>query len=119
MGLLDAIEKLINERGSATIMRERLELIREQAAALEKQVALLKQENASLQRHVAELEHQVMTKAAADEFVEGRGALFKRKPADHLLRLGKFCGNVPINKCSRSKAVLSKSRTDNSSFLRG
>lgn len=41
MGLLDNFEKLINEHGSATILRERLELFRDQIAALSKENALL------------------------------------------------------------------------------
>jgi hypothetical protein len=50
MGLLDLIEKAINEHGSATIMKERLELIREQAQAREKQLAALQEENTALRR---------------------------------------------------------------------
>ncbi len=80
MGLLDAIEKLINERGSAAIMRERLALIREQAQVLEKQIAQLQQENAALKDRVSDLERQVSSAAASAEFIECQGALFKRKP---------------------------------------
>jgi hypothetical protein len=36
MGLMDLIEKLINERGSAAVMEKRLVLIKEEAAALDK-----------------------------------------------------------------------------------
>lgn len=81
MGLLDLIERAINERGSAAIMRERLELIREQAQSLEKKVAEFAQENTSLRQQVAELEDQLATKAEGEDFVECRGALFKRKPS--------------------------------------
>lgn len=49
MGFLDSIEKLINERGSAAILRERIALLNEQHAAVEKQVVALKQEVANLQ----------------------------------------------------------------------
>ena len=80
MGLLDAIDKLITERGSAAIMRERLDLVREQAQALEKRLAEFQTENTALKKRVAELEAQVAAKTARDEFVECRGALFKRKP---------------------------------------
>jgi len=50
MGFLDSIEKLINEHGSATILRERITLLNEQYAAVEKQIVALKQEVANLQR---------------------------------------------------------------------
>ena len=81
MGLLDLIERAINERGSAAIMRDRLDLIREQAQALEKKVAAFEQENTALRKRVAELEGQLAAKTAREEFVECRGALFKRKVA--------------------------------------
>lgn len=80
MGLLDAIDKLITERGSAAVMRERADFIREQAQALEKKMTELQAENATLKKRVAELEAQVAAQTARDEFVECRGALFKRKP---------------------------------------
>lgn len=79
MGLLDLIEKAINEHGSAAIMKERLELIREQVQAREKQIANLEDENTALRRRVAQLEGQLVAKTALEEFVECRGALFKRK----------------------------------------
>ena len=50
------------------------------AQALEKQVAELQQENAGLKKRVADLQAQVVSKTMLDEFVECRGALFKRKP---------------------------------------
>jgi hypothetical protein len=36
MGLVDLVEKLINERGSAAIMEKRLLLIKEEAAILDR-----------------------------------------------------------------------------------
>jgi uncharacterized protein YlxW (UPF0749 family) len=81
MGLLDLIQKAITEHGSADIMRERLLLIREQADALQKKVADLDQENANLKKAVACLERDIASKTASEEFVEHRGALFKRKPS--------------------------------------
>src|SRR5262245_7505836 len=80
MGLLDLIERAITERGSAAIMRERLDLIRDQAQALDNKVATLEQENTALKKGVGELEGQLAAKTAREEFVECRGALFKRKP---------------------------------------
>lgn len=39
MGLLDGLEKLINEHGSATILKERIELANDKYAALEQKLA--------------------------------------------------------------------------------
>lgn len=50
MGFLDSIEKLINEHGSATILKERISLLNDQYAFTEKQVAMLKEQVTSLQR---------------------------------------------------------------------
>jgi predicted ArsR family transcriptional regulator len=50
MGFLDGIEKLINEHGSATILRERIALANDKYAALEQQNATLKEDNAALKK---------------------------------------------------------------------
>jgi len=50
MSLIDVIEKLINEHGSATILKERLELLKDQISILEKENAALKSENAVLKQ---------------------------------------------------------------------
>ena len=55
-------------------------VLRLQAQTLEKQVSDLQQENASLKKRLADLQAQIASKAALDEFVECRGAFFKRKP---------------------------------------
>ncbi|UCF78711.1 MAG: hypothetical protein JSW03_00075 [Candidatus Eiseniibacteriota bacterium] len=52
------IEKLINEHGSATILRERLDLARDQYEALERKNAELEGENETLRRQVAQLEKE-------------------------------------------------------------
>ena len=80
MGLLNLIEKAINEHGSAAIMRGRLGLIKKQAEAVEKQLVDSQKENATLKVKTTELESQIAYWTKKDEFVEGRGALFKRKP---------------------------------------
>jgi DNA-directed RNA polymerase subunit RPC12/RpoP len=48
MGLLDGIEKLITEHGSAAILKERIALARDQYEALERRAAELQTENARL-----------------------------------------------------------------------
>lgn len=48
MGLLDGFEKLINEHGSAAILKERIELANDKYAALERKAAELAEENRRL-----------------------------------------------------------------------
>src|SRR5687768_13251159 len=48
MSILGDIERLINEHGSAAILRERLALAKDEHAALEKRVATLEKQNAEL-----------------------------------------------------------------------
>ena len=80
MGLVDLIDKLINERGSAAIMEKRFAFFREQAVIVENKVGQLEQEKSNLQARLAELDAELKTYRAAEQFVEYRGALFQRKP---------------------------------------
>lgn len=48
MGLLDGLEKLINEHGSAVILKERIALANDKYSALEAQVKSLRSENETL-----------------------------------------------------------------------
>jgi hypothetical protein len=57
--LLDGIERLITEHGSAAILRERVALAREQYAALETKVADLERDNETLRSSNAGLQAQV------------------------------------------------------------
>jgi regulator of replication initiation timing len=53
---MNIIEKLINEHGSSTILKERLELLKDQISALEKENDTLKSENAILKDKIKHLE---------------------------------------------------------------
>lgn len=59
MGLLNNIEKLINEHGSSAILREHLSLFKSQVIALEKENASLKPENGILKDKVKTLDSQL------------------------------------------------------------
>ena len=48
MGFLDSIERLINEHGSAVVLRERILLANDQYAQLERKVAELQSQNERL-----------------------------------------------------------------------
>lgn len=72
MNPLELVEKLINEHGSATILRERLGLLREQCAAQQRLCADLQAENRELkatldqsQRRAAALEQELQALKAA------------------------------------------------------
>ena len=59
MGLLDSIEKLITEHGSAAILRERISLANDQYSALEQRNAELQADNAALKAEQESLRAEV------------------------------------------------------------
>jgi hypothetical protein len=59
MGLLDGIEKLINEHGSAVILRERIALAEDKYSALEKKAIDLEAENQRLKLNNYELKEEL------------------------------------------------------------
>jgi len=61
MGLLDGIEKLINEHGSAAILRERIALANDKYSALESENVVLCSENEALKLDNAKLQEQRRT----------------------------------------------------------
>lgn len=76
--IFELIEKLITERGSASIQRVHIDLLKDQAT-------FLVDENNALKARVAELEElnhrlskELESNLKRDEFVEHRGMLFKR-----------------------------------------
>lgn len=59
MNPINLIEKLINEHGSSTILKERLELLRDQISILEKENGALKSKNAILKEKVNTIKSQL------------------------------------------------------------
>jgi hypothetical protein len=59
MGLLDELEKLINEHGSAAILKERISLANDKYAALEEKNRILRAENDTLRTKRDKLVAQV------------------------------------------------------------
>jgi hypothetical protein len=55
MGIFDGLERLINEHGSAVILKERIDLAKDKYASLERKVAELSEENSRLRAQNAEL----------------------------------------------------------------
>jgi len=80
MGLVDAINNLISEHGSAAILRDHLALLKTQAEALEKEVTELKREKMECEEVSRRLQRELSAKAKSAEYEEARGGHFKRKP---------------------------------------
>ena len=82
--LFAEIERLINERGSATILRERNNLLLERIAQLKDDYAKLEKENTELKKLVAHAPAPLAARRPAgaepEDLVEERGAFFKKRP---------------------------------------
>ncbi len=81
MNLFEALDRLITEHGSSTILRDHLAFIREQAKSLEEEKKELKRRVSELEDLTRKLTSELKAKAGSEDFVEHRGALFKRKPS--------------------------------------
>lgn len=92
--MLSIIEKLINEHGSSTILKERLELINDKYEALETKLANSKKENELLRKELEVLKKQVETQKIEAGFIDYKGAKFKRMPS------GKFEEAAYCLKCN-------------------
>ena len=92
--MLSIIEKLINEHGSSTILKERLELVNDKYEALETKLANSEKENELLRKEIESLKKQVDTQKVESGFIEYKGAKFKRMPS------GKFEEAVYCLKCN-------------------
>ncbi len=92
----DSIEKLINERGSAKILLQRLDLAKEQHAALERKVAELTSEVERLSRDNELLRQKIARSSIPDEFVRHNGVLWRRSGA----------GFEPAPYCPKCKIVM-------------
>ena len=79
-GITSMIGKWIGELPVADVLKQRLELVKEQYESLEAEVAKLRDENSVLRHRVTELESSLRNVAVDAEFIELRGALFKKEP---------------------------------------
>lgn len=94
MNPLSLLEKAINEHGSATILKERLLLVREMLDKVEREKSEIEKELNLAKKEIESLKAQIPGKS----FVEYMGAKFKRKPS------GSFESSVycPICECGMS-----------------
>ena len=74
---LSLLEDAINEHGSATILTQRLELVKETLAKIVQEKADLEKQLAETKNEIQRLKAQIPQKV----FVDFKGARFKRKPS--------------------------------------
>jgi regulator of replication initiation timing len=80
MGALSDIISKLGDIPTVAVLRERVAFAAEQAKTLEKKVEDLERENAALKQENTRLNAELAAKTREEQFVEHRGALFKRKP---------------------------------------
>ena len=78
MGLLREIQNLLNEYGSSSVLRDRLLLIKEQTDQLADECRDLKMKLTQFEEENVKLKEQLKAQTITQEFVEYRGAFFKR-----------------------------------------
>ena len=95
MGALSDIISKLADIPTIAVLRERVAFAAEQAKALEKKVEQLERENAALKEENRRLKAELAAKTREEQFVEHRGALFKRKPEGgyHLAVYCPLCHN--------------------------
>ncbi len=98
MGFLDSVEKVINEHGSAVILKERIALLNEQHADVERklkvseaEVARLTAKNGALENELATL-RIVNSKAPNDRMPEDRERVLKVVCFNPNLEAGQIAG---------------------------
>lgn len=79
MGLFELVRELINEHGSSTVLRERLLLLQDKAAKVEEELRDCKARLAEALEEQAQHGARPKEPASPAEYVEYRGAAFKRK----------------------------------------
>ena len=79
MNPLALIEKVINEHGSSTILKERLAAIKDELSKVIAERDDYKNQLSELKAEVYDLRKKVEHQSRKDEFTEHRGALFKKK----------------------------------------
>jgi len=98
--LLSAVTGILSQLPTNSVLRERVEFLKDRIEALEKRLQDLEQENTNLRSRLAVFEDSEVEKALSPDFVEHRGALFKRKPG------GGYEPTVYCPDCQRSTSSL-------------
>lgn len=119
--ILHEIERLITEHGSATILRERLLLLKDEIRKIEKENTDLKAALSTCEKETAQLRRQLSDRTIQEQFIEYNGMLFKRKPSGGYHRavycpscrlpMGSLEDWMPLD-CANCKIVASVSNHD-------
>ena len=82
MGLIEMIDKLIVEHGSAAVMKEKLSLYKDQLVVIREKVVELEGKLATEVKENSELRKRFpQSPIPSEQYVEDSGALFKRTPS--------------------------------------
>lgn len=99
MGLLDGIEKLINEHGSAAILKERITLANDKYAILESENSVLRAENDALRLDNGKLKEQ--TRNLEEQLIK----LTRNSPLSFNQKTGTWTDeNASTHYCPKCKA---------------
>ncbi|MEJ1396383.1 MAG: hypothetical protein RPU52_02480 [Candidatus Sedimenticola sp. (ex Thyasira tokunagai)] len=82
--LISTLGSLVASLGnvqSADVLRERVALISDQLELLKQRVIDLEEENTGFMKENDKLKQEIARQLVSEEYVEHRGALFKRKPS--------------------------------------
>jgi hypothetical protein len=77
---IDLIEKLINEHGSSSILRDRLLLLKDQFEIVAKECSDLHEKFTKSEAEVRELQKKLESYLVPDNFVEYKSALLRKLP---------------------------------------
>ena len=89
--ILDALERLVNEHGSATLYKAALDESRFRISTLIDEIKDLKQENADLKDALRAYKQEAITHPPRSEMIDYRGAKFRRTDKG-IDRLTIYCG---------------------------
>jgi hypothetical protein len=80
MGLTEGLLGMLDGLAGGRLSAQQIALLRDQMQALAVEREKLKEENANLISQLAELNRELERARTPDEYVEYRGALFRRRP---------------------------------------
>ena len=96
MSLIGEIQKLIEEHGSASILKERLAFWQDRLEALEREKHQLETKLANCEAENAKLRVQLSALQGSEEFIECKGALLKRN-SDGTLHEAIYCPKCKLS----------------------
>ena len=112
MNLFNTIEKLINEHGSATILKERISLLKDKYESLESEIETLRSQTENYRRELENKEQEINNLESALEkfnpqFTDIRGLKIKRLPDGSYEKGVAYCFQccAPLSSYSKMKPL--------------